>query len=104
MTIAFNAPTFTSRVLAQRRNGEISYTEFYPGQTINVGSKGINTFTHVGNYNLAVTEAIFTKLSLPQQRFGRASRTEFHEHRTNSLATYASSATDGHGLHMSHSL
>jgi hypothetical protein len=46
MTIAFNAPIFTSRVAAQRRNGEISYTEFYPDQSIDVESKGINTFTH----------------------------------------------------------
>jgi len=56
MAIAFKAPIFTSLVLAQRRNGEISYTEFYQDRTINMGSTGINTFTHVGNYNLAVTE------------------------------------------------
>jgi hypothetical protein len=59
---------------------------------------------HVGNYNFAVTELIFTKLTLPRQLFGRASNTEFHEHQTNSLATDASSETDGHVLYISYSL
>jgi len=48
MAIAFNAPVFTSRVRAQRRNGEISYTEFYPDRTINMESTSINTFTDAG--------------------------------------------------------
>jgi hypothetical protein len=45
MAIAFNAPIITSRVLTQRRNVGISYTEFYPDQTINMESTGVNTFT-----------------------------------------------------------
>jgi hypothetical protein len=32
-----------------------------------MGSTGIDTFTHVGNCNLAVTEQIFTKLTLHGQ-------------------------------------
>jgi len=104
MAVAFNWPIFTSRVLAQRRNGETSYTEFYPDQTINMESIGTNTFTHVENYNLVVTEPIITKLALPRQLFERASHTEFPENQTNSLATDVSSETDGQGLHIRHSL
>jgi hypothetical protein len=53
---------------------------------------------------MAVTEPIFAKLTLPRQLFFfvRTSHTEFHENLTNSLATYASSETDGRDIHVSH--